>query len=277
MRNQLRWDIIKLFSCKNLYAFEIRDVLNEFPEENPGSLAKILTEMVKQGMLSKITRNIYHIIPLNELPESYVPGRFQVVKYMMHRKAYYIAYASAMFIHGLGPLSGDQKSQHKEFIVTDKQTKPAIRIFGGITYQFIQQGYRHYFGFKNFWINQYEQARVSDLEKTIVDISTKPQFSGGVVGLANAIYHAYSRIDNDKLFYYFSKNQSKSARKRFLFLTDLLEMEWTIEHDKMMAELGTGISILNPAAPDQGKTRSKFGLKINVAPHLIREKILSRV
>ena len=64
MRNQLRWDILKLFSCKNLYAFEIRDVLNEFPEENPGSLAKILTEMVKQGMLSKITRNIYHIISL---------------------------------------------------------------------------------------------------------------------------------------------------------------------------------------------------------------------
>ena len=77
------------------------------------------------------------------------------------------------------------------------------------------------------------------------------------MGLANAIYHAYSRIDNDKLFYYFSKNQSKSARKRFLFLTDLLEMEWTIEHDKMMAELGTGISILNPAAPDQGSAMNR--------------------
>lgn len=274
MSNQLRWDIIKHFSCKNLYAFEIRDVLEEFPEENPETMAKILTEMVKSGMLCKITLSIYHIIPLNKPPESYVPGRFQLAKYMMQKNAYYMAYASAMFIHGLGPLSGGQKNQHNEFVVTEKQIKPAIRIFGGIRYQFIQQGFRHFFGFENFWINQHEQARVSDLEKTIVDISSKPQFSGGAMGLAHAIYHAYNRIDNDKLFYYFSKNQSKSARKRFLYLTDLLEMEWTIEHERMMAELGTGLSILNPSAPDQGKINSKFGLKINVAPNHIKEQIL---
>jgi hypothetical protein len=33
---------------------------------------------------------------------------------------------------------------------------------------------------------------------------------------------------------------------------------------------------LDPSAPDHGKKRSKFGLKINVDPILIKERILHR-
>jgi predicted transcriptional regulator of viral defense system len=42
----------------------------------------------------------------------------------------------------------------------------------------------------------------------------------------------------------------------------------------MMEELGTGISLLDPAAPDQGRKRSKFGLKITVDPSRIKMKVL---
>jgi len=117
---------------------------------------------------------------------------------------------------------------------------------------------------------------VSDLERTIVDIATKPQLCGGIVEVGNAIFQAKARTDHDKLFYYFARNVNKSAKKRFLFLTDLLGLEWTTEHERMMKELGSGISLLDPAAPDQGRKRRKFGLKINVDPILIKKKILHR-
>jgi predicted transcriptional regulator of viral defense system len=42
----------------------------------------------------------------------------------------------------------------------------------------------------------------------------------------------------------------------------------------MMKELGTGISLLDPAAPDQGRIVSRFGLKINVDPGSIKKKVL---
>ena len=117
---------------------------------------------------------------------------------------------------------------------------------------------------------------VSDLERTIVDVATKPQLCGGIVEVGNAIFQAKDRTDHDKLFYYFARNRNMSAKKRFLFLTDLLGLEWNAEHERMMEELGPGISLLDPAAPDQGKKRKKFGLKINVDPILIRNEVLHR-
>ena len=115
---------------------------------------------------------------------------------------------------------------------------------------------------------------VSDLEKTIVDIATKPQLCGGIAEVGNAMFHAKAWTDHDKLFYYFSRNMNKSAKKRFLFLTDLLGLEWTSEHERLMEELGTGISLLDPAAADQGKKIGKFGLKINVDPIHIKKEVL---
>jgi hypothetical protein len=42
----------------------------------------------------------------------------------------------------------------------------------------------------------------------------------------------------------------------------------------MMEALGTGFSLLDPGAMDQGKTMSKFALKINVDPIHIKMKVL---
>jgi predicted transcriptional regulator of viral defense system len=70
------------------------------------------------------------------------------------------------------------------------------------------------------------------------------------------------------------RNMNKSAKKRFLFLSDVLDMEWTAEHETMMGELGTGISLLDPEAPDRGRNMKKFGLKINADPSRIKMKVL---
>lgn len=273
----ISWEIIKQFSTRNVYGFTFQDVVTEFPEKNPVHLARILADMVEEGMLCKIARDIYHIIPLNADPETYVPDGLQVVKYLMQNKEYYIGYASAMKIHGLIPQSEAGKpdrSPDRVYVVTKKQMKPAIRSFRGITYQFIQHDATRFFGFSSIWINQLEQAMVSDLEKTIVDIATKPGFCGGIVEVGNALLRAKDRTEHDKLFYFFARNSNKSAMKRFLYLTDLMGLEWTAEHERMMEELGSGISLLDPAAPDQGKQISRFGLKINVDPTGIKKKVL---
>jgi predicted transcriptional regulator of viral defense system len=276
MSSQLSWSILKQFASKNSFGFTFQDVVKEFPENNRVYLSRILADMVKKGMLCKITRDNYHIVPISADAETYYPDAHQVAKYLMQNKEYYIGYASALKIHGLTSQSEVKESEVKEYVVTRKQTRSAIRSFGGITYQFIQHDATRFFGFDSIWINQLEKAMVSDLEKTIVDIATKPQLVGGIVEVGNAIFQAKARTDHDKLFYYFARNRNKSAKKRFLFLTDLLGMEWTTEHERMMEELGSGISLLDPAAPDQGRKRRKFGLKINVDPISIKENVLHR-
>jgi len=291
MSSQLSWRIINQFSSKNVLGFRFQDVVREFSGKHPAHLTKILADMVDKGMLRKIARDNYHIIPLNADPVTYFPDRHQVAKNIMQDKDYYIGYASALEIQGLIIQSASKESEARkteigkfeigefmtrEYVVTKKQIKPAIRSLGGITYQFIYHSSTRFFGFDSIWINQLEKAMVSDLEKTIVDIATKPQLCGGIVEVGNAIYQAKDRTDQDKLFYYFARNMNLSAKKRFLFLTDLLDLEWTAEHNRMMEEIGSGISFLDPGVQDQGRRRSKFGLKINVDPNDIKKQVFQK-
>ena len=268
------WSIINRFSGKNMLGFRFQDIVREFPEKHPAHLTKILANMVDKGMLCKITHDNYHIIPANADPETYLPDSHQVAIIMMQNKDYYIGYASAVKIHGLSFLSETKVSEAKEYVVAKKQMKPAIRSFGKITYQFIHHSSTRFFGFESIWINQFVEAMVSDLEKTIVDIATKPQLCGGIIEVGNVLFQVNDRIDYDKLFFYFASNLNKSARKRFLFLTDLFGMEWTYEHDNMMDKIGSGTSLLDPSEPDQIKNRGKFGLKINGDPISIKENVL---
>jgi len=270
MKQQLIWNIIKEFIGKNKLGFTTQDVIRAFPERNRLYLTRMLSEMVRQGMLHKVFRDTYLIVPFNADSESYVPDGHLVAKYIMQNKEYYIGYASAMKIHGLTLQSGT-----REYVVTKRQMKPSIRIYRGITYQFIHHDTTRFFGFSSLWINKSEQAMVSDLERTIVDVATKPQLCGGIVEVGNAIFQAKERIEHDKLFYYFSRNNSLVAKKRFLFLADLLGLEWTDDHERMMEELGPNISWLDPAAPHQGPKQSKFGLKINMDPLLIKQIVLA--
>jgi predicted transcriptional regulator of viral defense system len=271
MNSPLSWKIIKQFSIRNRFYFTYKDVAMEYPEKKPAYLTRVLADMVNEGMICKIRRDIYRIIPLNEDPETYFPNGHQVAKYFMQGREYYIGYGSALKLHGL-----TLQSDSREYVVTMKQVKPAIRSFRGITINFIQHDITRFFGFRSIWINQLEQVKVSDLEKTIVDISTKPRYCGGIIGVGNAIFMSKARIDHDKLFYYFAINGNKSAKKRFLFLTDLLDLEWTTDHERMMEELGSGNSLLDPAAPNKGRLSRKFGLKINVDPTDIKKKVLHR-
>lgn len=272
----MKWTIFRRFSSKNVFGFTLQNVKREFPEKNHSYLSRTLSEMVDKDMLLKVSQGIYHIIPVHADPKTYTPGGYQVTKYLMQDKEYYIGYVSALKIHGLSRHSRSMESNTIEHVVTKTQMKPAIRRIAGTTLQFIHHDATRFFGFESIWINKLEKATVSDFERTIVDVATQPQLCGGIVGLGNALFMAEDSINLDKLFHYFARNMNKSAKKRFLFLTDLLGLPWTAEHERMLKGLGSGITLLDPSGPDRGRSRMKFGLRINVDPYQIRLKVVGK-
>ncbi len=66
-----------------MFGFTFQDVTREFPEMNRVYLARILAEMVDKGMLFKIARGNYHIIPFNADPETHVPEWHKVSEEMI--------------------------------------------------------------------------------------------------------------------------------------------------------------------------------------------------
>ena len=143
MKDHLHWSIIKTFARKHEFGFSLKDVVREFPENKPRNLARLLSNMVRLGMLGNLPRNNYHIIPLHADPKTYVPAEHLVAKYMMKNQEYYIGYASALLIHGLS-----LRSYEREYVVTKQQMKPALLTFGKTTYRCVQHGTNRFFGFR---------------------------------------------------------------------------------------------------------------------------------
>ena len=65
----MKWEIIKKFSAENKSCLSYKDVITEFPEKDHSYLSKVLATMVRLGMLMKLSRDVYHIIPRSADPQ----------------------------------------------------------------------------------------------------------------------------------------------------------------------------------------------------------------
>ncbi len=270
MRNLVSWDIIKIFSGADFDCFTFQDVLLEYPDVNRTYLSRVLSGMVEKGMLIKLSRNLYYIVPQSADPQKYMPDWHLVAKCLMKGRKYYIGYYSAMHVHGL-----ITQPSLKEIIVTNLQVKPAIKIIRGIEFQFVYHTEPRFFGFKNTWIDKYNKVMVSDLEKTFVDALTRPHLSGGLIEIGKALYELKEKIDYQKLLVYLNLNEGEAAKKRFLFLVELLGLTWTNKYDAMLKEMGPSFPVLDTTGPNQGRKNSRFGLKINIDVSTIKNSIFT--
>lgn len=270
MRNIFSWDIIKRFSGKDKDCFIYQDVLSEYPGTNKIYLSRVLSGMVKKGMLIKLNRNLYHIVPSSADPDTYIPDWHLVAKYLMKGKDYYIGYYSAMQVHSLTTQPG-----LKEIVVTNLQVKPSLRKIQGIEFQFVYHISTRFFGYENTWIDQHEKVFVSDLEKTIVDAVTRPHLCGGMIEIGKALYEARDKINLQKINDYLNRNEIQAAMKRYLFLVNLFGLAWTTHHEKMLKKVGSGFPLLDTTGPGQGRKDSRFGLKINIDTETIKNSIFT--
>ena len=188
----------------------------------------------------------------------------------MKGQEYYIGYYSAMQIHGLITQPG-----LKGIIVTNLQIKPSTKNIRGIEFQFVYHIETRFFGYKNTWINQHEKVMVSDIEKTIVDAVSRPHLCGGIVEVGKTIYETRGKIKLDTLISYLTQNESQAAIKRYLFISDLVGIDWTAHHEGMLQKIGSSFSLLDTSAPDQGRKDSRFGLKINMDTETIKNSIFT--
>lgn len=270
MRSEFSWDIIRKFSGNDQDCFNFQDIIKEYPDTDKIYLSKVLSGMIDKGMLIKLSRNLYHIVPSSEDSSSYIPDWHLVAKYLMKGKDYYIGYYSAMQIHGL-----TTQPSLKEFIATNRQVIPSSRKIKDVEFQFVTLKSSSFFGFKNTWINQHEKVIVSDLEKTIVDAVSKPKLCGGMIEIGKAIYETRDKVNLDKLISYLIQYESQVAIKRYLYLCDLLSLEWTAHHESLLQKIGSSFSLLDTTGPNQGRKNSKFRLKINVDPDTIKKSIFT--
>jgi len=236
--------------------FRTDDAYSYMPELTKGGVRSLIKRMNDKGLVTNLSGDLYWVVPLNRDPEEYLPDWHLIASSLMSGADYYIGYYSALQVHGL-----ITQPSLREQIVT--RTQMQSKELKGVEFQFIAHNAQHFFGAKNTWIDSHNRVLCSDLEKTFVDCLFKPDYSGGVVEIAKALWMSRNKIDYSKLLKYCNQFGSKTVSKRLGYLLETLDIGNEITPE-LKGMKNNAISLLDTSSADEGRISSRWALKINV-------------
>jgi len=110
------------------------------------------------------------------------------------------------------------------------------------------------------------------MEKTFIDCLFKPDYAGGIVEIAHAIYMARDKIDYAKLLIHAVSFRSQAVIKRLGFLLELLEIGVDIVEPLQKIKTASSV-ILDTELPHSGKTIGRWSIQQNLETDTIKSAI----
>ncbi len=215
----------------------------------------------------RLKKGLYYIIPYEQEAKSFMPDWHLIAQYLVKDAEHYIGYYSALQIHDL-----ITQPSLKEQIVVSKQIRPSTIKIKDVPFQFIYHNEKHFFGTKKTWIDNFNKVLCSDLEKTIIDCLFKPDYAGGIVEIAKAIYMSRDKMNYSKLLNYIEKFKSQAVIKRLGFLLELMEMDSDIIIELQKVKT-TSYVLLDTELPKTGKMISRWSIRQNLETETIKSAI----
>ena len=247
--------------------FDYSEAKKALPDSSESALKELLSDMVRRGLLMRLKRGLYCLIPYEQDSETFMPDWHLLAEPLTKGTDHYIGYYSALQIHNL-----IIQPSLKEQIVVAKQLRPKQIDIKGVTFQFIYHNSEHFFGAKKIWIDSYNKVLCSDLEKTFIDCLFKPDYAGGIVEIARAIYISKDKINFSKLLEYAERFNSKAVIKRLGFLLEILEINTDII-EKLQESKTASYVVLDTELPKQGKRISRWSIQQNLETETIKSAI----
>lgn len=243
---------------QQIVCFNYSEAFKALPNSKESTLRELLSDMTKRGLLMRLRDGIYYIIPYEENAATFMPDWHLIAEHLVNDAQFYIGYYSALQIHNL-----ITQPSMKEQIVVAKQIRPSKIEIKNVPFQFIYHNEKHFFGAKKMWIDNFNKVLCSDLEKTFIDCLFKPNYAGGIVELAKAIYISKDKINPEILFDYAKKFDSQAVIKRLGFLLEILEIETDII-DQLQKIKTASYVVLDTELPRTGKLVSRWSIQQNL-------------
>jgi predicted transcriptional regulator of viral defense system len=259
--------LLSWFNGQNRTCFDYSLAYKALPNSNASAVRELLSDMTKRGLLMRLKEGVYCIIPYEANAETFMPDWHLIAEYLVQDTQYYIGYYSALQIHGL-----ITQPSLKEQIVVSKQIRPAEISIKTVPFQFIYHNEKHFFGAKKIWVDSFNKVLCSDLEKTFIDCLFKPDYAGGIVEIAKAMYSSKEKIKYSTLLEYAKKFDSQAVIKRLGFLLEMLEIETDIIDDLQLLKTASYV-VLDTELPKVGKRISRWSIQQNLERETIKSGI----
>ncbi|MBU3714158.1 MAG: transcriptional regulator, partial [Ferruginibacter sp.] len=233
------------------------------------AVRELLSDMTKRGLLMRVKEGVYYIIPYEQNAKTFMPDWHLIAEHLVNDAQYYIGYYSALQVHNL-----ISQPSLKEQIVVSKQVRPSEIKIKEVPFQFIYHNEKHFFGSKKIWIDSFNKVQCSDLEKTFIDCLFKPEYAGGIVEVAKAIYVSKDKIKYERLLDYARKFDSQAVIKRLGFILELLDINTKIIEDLHQMKTASYV-VLDTELPKTGKRISRWSIQQNLETETIKSAIFT--
>lgn len=260
-------ELLAFFNEMGKSCFGFADAFKALPNSKEGAIRQLLSDMTRRGLLMRLKDGVYYIIPYEQDAESFIPDWHLIAECLVGDADYYIGYYSALQIHNL-----ITQPSLKEQIVVRQQVRPSVIEIKNVPFQFIYHNEKHFFGAKKIWIDNFNKVFCSGLEKTFIDCLFKPDYAGGIVEIAKAVYVSKDKIKFDKLLDYAMKFDSQAVIKRLGFLLETLGIENEII-DELQKIKTASYAVLDTELPKTGKRISRWSIQQNLETETIRSAI----
>ena len=188
----------------------------------------LLSELVKRKVISRLKAGKFLIIPQQlGKGEQYLGNWYVAGREVVNSERYYVAFYSAMHYWGMltQPLL-------KIFIAAPKRQIVPYEMRDKLVFVFVNE--KSIWGIKDEWVTKSEKVRISDLEKTIVDALTHPEYCGGITEIAKGIWLVKEKIEYQKLQDYIRKHNKNVVAKRLGYILEIFD----IKQPKLINQLG---------------------------------------
>ena len=142
-------EILVFFNEQDRHCFDYELAKKALPKSNDSALRELLSDMTRRGLLMRVKRGLYYIIPYEQDAETFMPDWHLLAEYLVQNAKHYIGYYSALQIHNL-----ITQPSLKEQIVVSKQIRPSMIKIKDVPFQFIYHNEKHFFGTKKIWIDK---------------------------------------------------------------------------------------------------------------------------
>lgn len=260
-------ELLSYFNGLNKHCFDYALAYKALPDSKASAIRELLSDMTRRGLLMRLKEGVYYIIPYEQNVETFMPDWHLVAEHLVNDAQHYIGYYSALQIHNL-----ITQPSLKEQIVVSKQIRPSEIKIKDVPFQFIYHNKKHFFGAKRIWIDNFNKVFCSDLEKTFIDCLFKPDYAGGIVEVARAIYVSKNKIKYETLLDYARKFDSQAVIKRLGFILEILNIKTEIINDLQEMKTASYV-LLDTELPKTGKGNSRWSIQQNLETETITSAI----
>ena len=260
-------ELLAYFNGRNKACFDYKEAFVALSDSKEGTILELLSDMTKRGLLLRLKEGVYYIIPYEQDSDSFIPDWHLTAACLVNDAQYYIGYYSALQIHNL-----ITQPSLKEQIVVSKRIRPSEIEIKNVPFQFIYHNEKHFFGAKRIWIDNFNKVSCTDLEKTFIDCLFKPDYGGGIVEIAKAIYISRDKIKFDKLLDYAIRFDSQAVIKRLGFILEVLGVKNEIIDELQKIKTASYI-LLDTELPKIGKRISRWRVQQNLDTETIKSAL----